>query len=82
MAIASYIMLVNNYAEVGDRDRILIVIGATILTAIISYFLFPQEGDNPKDRGPYWPNTDMTGNLEIKIRDFLPSLWNFYEYYP
>jgi len=53
VAIASYIMLVNNYAEVGDRDRILIVIGATILTAVISYFLFPQEGDNPKDRGPY-----------------------------
>ncbi|MBM7666204.1 hypothetical protein JOC25_002698 [Solibacillus kalamii] len=53
VAIASYIMLVNNYAEVGGRDRILIVIGATILTAIISYFLFPQEGDNPKDRGPY-----------------------------
>ena len=53
VAIASYIMLVNNYAEVGDRDRILIVIGAAILTAIISYFLFPQEGDNPDDRGPY-----------------------------
>lgn len=53
VAIASYIMLVNNYAEVGSRDRILIVIGATILTAVISYFLFPREGDNPKDRGPY-----------------------------
>lgn len=53
VAIASYIMLVNNYEEVGDRDRILIVIGAMILTAIISYFLFPQEGDNPNDRGPY-----------------------------
>lgn len=53
VAVASYLMLVNNYAEVGDRDRILIVIGATILTAIISYFLFPQDGDNPNDRGPY-----------------------------
>lgn len=53
IAVASYLMLVNNYAEVGARDRILIVIGATILTAIISYFLFPQDGDNPNDRGPY-----------------------------
>lgn len=53
VAIASYIMLSNNYEEVVSRDRILIVIGAAILTAIISYFLFPQDGDNPKDRGPY-----------------------------
>jgi predicted ABC-type exoprotein transport system permease subunit len=53
VAIASYIMLVNNYQEVIERDRILIVIGAAILTGVISYFLFPQEGDNPKDRGPY-----------------------------
>ena len=53
IAVASYLMLVNNYAEVGARDRILIVIGATILTAIISYFLFPQDGDNPNVRGPY-----------------------------
>lgn len=53
VGIASYIMLANNYQEVVDRDRILIVIGAFILTGIISYFLFPQEGDNPNDRGPY-----------------------------
>lgn len=53
VAIASYIMLVNNFQEVGSRDRIFIVIGAAVLTAVISYFLFPQEGDNPNDRGPY-----------------------------
>ena len=53
VAIASYIMLVNNFQEVVSRDRILIVIGATLLTAVISYFLFPQENDNPNDRGPY-----------------------------
>lgn len=53
VAIASYIMLANNYQEVGDRDRLLIVIGALLLTGIIAYFLFPQDGDNPDDRGPY-----------------------------
>ncbi|MCH7323540.1 acyltransferase [Solibacillus sp. MA9] len=53
VAIASYIMLANKFQEVASRDRIFIVIGATILTAVIAYFLFPQEGDNPNDRGPY-----------------------------
>ena len=53
VAIASYIMLANNYQAVPDRNRIFIVIGAFLLTAVLSYFLFPQEGDNPNDRGPY-----------------------------
>ena len=53
VGIASYIMLTNNFQEVPNRDRILIVIGAFLLTAVLSYFLFPQEGDNPNDRGPY-----------------------------
>lgn len=53
VAIAANIMLVNNYQEVPDQNRIFIVIGATLLTAVISYFLFPQDGDNPDDRGPY-----------------------------
>lgn len=53
VCIASYIMLMNNFQEVPNRDRVFIVIGAFFLTAVISYFLFPQEGDNPNDRGPY-----------------------------
>ncbi|MEG0472226.1 MAG: acyltransferase [Solibacillus sp.] len=53
VAIASYIMLKNNYQEVPEQNRLFIVIGAAVLTAVISYFLFPQEGDNPDDRGPY-----------------------------
>lgn len=53
VGIASYIMLANNYQEVPDRDRLFIVIGAAVLTGILSYFLFPQSGDNPDDRGPY-----------------------------
>lgn len=53
VAIAAYIMLANNYQEVPEQNRFFIVIGAAMLTAVISYFLFPQEGDNPDDRGPY-----------------------------
>lgn len=53
VSIASYIMLANNFQEVTSRDRIFIVIGAAILTGVISYFLFPQAEDNPDDRGPY-----------------------------
>lgn len=53
VTIASYVMLANKFQEVASRDRIFLVIGAAILTAVISYFLFPQEGDNPNDRGPY-----------------------------
>ena len=43
----------TDYQEVTSRDRIFIVIGAAVLTAVISYFLFPQAEDNPNDRGPY-----------------------------
>jgi uncharacterized membrane protein YccC len=53
VALASYIMLANNYQDVPTSHRTWIVIGATLLTAIISYFLFPQREDNPNDRGPY-----------------------------
>ena len=35
VGIASYIMLVNNYQEVPDRDRLFIVIGAAGLTVFI-----------------------------------------------
>ena len=52
VAIAANIMLVNNYQEVPDQSRIYIVIGAALLTAVISYFLFPQDGDHPEDRDP------------------------------
>lgn len=53
VAVASTIMLANKYSEVPTAERIYIVAGATMLTAVISYFLFPQAEDKPDDRGPY-----------------------------
>lgn len=53
VVIVSTIMLLNQYKEVPTFDKVLIVIGAGILTAVISYFLFPQPEDNPNDVGPY-----------------------------
>lgn len=53
VAIASTIMLANKFSEVSQADRVYIVVGATLLTAILSYFLFPQADDHPEDRGPY-----------------------------
>ena len=54
VAVTSFFMITNKYSEVPGMDKLLIVIGATILTAVISYFLFPQAGeDRPDDRGPY-----------------------------
>ena len=46
-------MLFNRYPEVASKDKFLILTAATIFTAIISYLLFPQDGDNPDDVGPY-----------------------------
>lgn len=54
VAVSSAFMLVNKYSEVPTTNKVLIVIGATLVTAFISYFLFPQAGeDRPDDRGPY-----------------------------
>lgn len=54
VAVASTLMLINKYSEVTTAERVYIVVGATALTAFISYFLFPQAGeDRPDDRGPY-----------------------------
>ena len=53
VAVAATLMLFNRYPEVASKDKFLILIAATIFTAIISYLLFPQEGDNPDDVGPY-----------------------------
>ena len=53
VTVASTFMLFNRYPEVASKDKFLILTAATIFTAIISYLLFPQEGDNPDDVGPY-----------------------------
>lgn len=53
VAISATFMLVNRYAEVPTTDKFMIVASATVFSALISYFLFPQPGDNPEDVGPY-----------------------------
>ncbi|MHA6259157.1 histidine kinase [Sporosarcina sp. CAU 1771] len=39
----SWVMLSRNHQEVSDVARVLITIGATIVSGVISYFLFPKE---------------------------------------
>lgn len=53
VAVVSTFMLFNRFAEVASKDKFLIIASATIFTAMISYLLFPQPGDDPDDVGPY-----------------------------
>ncbi|MGN4123612.1 hypothetical protein ACMGD3_00965 [Lysinibacillus sphaericus] len=54
VAIGAVYMLNNYYAEVPDIDQLLIIIGATLISGVLAYFLFPQQGENKvDDRGPY-----------------------------
>ncbi|MEB2300570.1 hypothetical protein LAV72_13185 [Lysinibacillus xylanilyticus] len=54
VAIGSVYMLRNYYAEVPDLDQLLITICATLVSGVLAYFLFPQQGENKvDDRGPY-----------------------------
>ncbi|WP_409367341.1 hypothetical protein [Lysinibacillus sp. 38-6] len=54
VAIGSVYMLTNYYADVPDLNQLLITICATLVSGVLAYFLFPQQGDNKvDDRGPY-----------------------------
>ena len=54
VAIGSVYMLANYYAEVPDLNQLLITICATLISGVLAYFLFPQQGENKvDDRGPY-----------------------------
>ena len=54
VAIGSVYMLTNYYADVPDLNQLLITICATLLSGVLAYFLFPQQGENKvDDRGPY-----------------------------
>ncbi|KMY33653.1 hypothetical protein ACZ11_00760 [Lysinibacillus xylanilyticus] len=54
VAIGSVYMLRNYYAEVPNLDQLLITISATLVSGVLAYFLFPQQGeDKIDDRGPY-----------------------------
>lgn len=53
VAIGSVYMLRNYYAEVPNLDQLLITICATLLSGVLAYFLFPQQGeDKIDDRRP------------------------------
>lgn len=54
VAISSMYMVENYYAEVPSLNQLLITIGATLLSGVIAYFLFPQQGENNVD--DRWPD--------------------------
>lgn len=54
VAVSSIYMVENYYAEVPSLNQLLITIGATLLSGVIAYFLFPQQGENKVD--DRWPD--------------------------
>ena len=54
VAISAMFMIDKYYAEVPSLDRLLITIGATLLSGVLAYFLFPQQGENKVD--DHWPH--------------------------
>ena len=53
VAVSSTIMVFNRFEEVPSLHKFLILLGAGIFTAVITYFLFPQRNEGIDDRGPY-----------------------------
>ena len=43
VAWGSWIMLNRNHTDVPEVSRVLITVGAVIVSGIISYFLFPKD---------------------------------------
>lgn len=43
VGVIAYWMLQDGYQEIDASIRILITIGAALLSGLISYFLFPEE---------------------------------------
>lgn len=50
--ISSNWMLFTKYAALESFDKFMIMIGATILSSIIAYFLFPQDRKDEPDEKP------------------------------
>lgn len=53
VVVSASMMIFNRYEEVPSLHKFLIILGAGVFTAIISYFLFPQRDEGIEDRGPY-----------------------------
>lgn len=52
VCVASNIMLFKKYKEVESFDKFMIMLGATLLSAVIAYFLFPQDKNEKPDPLP------------------------------
>ncbi|GGG28901.1 hypothetical protein GCM10007425_24340 [Lysinibacillus alkalisoli] len=65
VAVSSVYMLNEFHPLVPKSDKTYIVIGATVVAGVISYFLFPQASE--KNRNDYWP--DRTELPFFKKRD-------------
>lgn len=50
--VSANFMLFTKYKEVPSFDKFMIILSATILTAILSYFLFPQDKQEKPDEIP------------------------------
>lgn len=50
VAWSSWLLLERNFLEVPETNRLYITIGATILSGVVSYFLFPQDEEHKNDK--------------------------------
>ena len=49
VAWASWAMLSRNHTDVPENTRVLITVGAVLLSGIISYFLFPRNEEEKEN---------------------------------
>ena len=52
VCVSSNVMLFSKFKEVASFDKFMIMIGATIISAVIAYFLFPQDKKEKPDPLP------------------------------
>ena len=50
--VSANFMLFTKYKSIPSLDKLFIVIGATVLSTILSYFLFPQDQHEKPDKLP------------------------------
>ncbi|HJH10350.1 MAG TPA: hypothetical protein K8V30_01435 [Metalysinibacillus jejuensis] len=64
VAATAFYMLGEFHPLVESQERTWIIIGATIVAGIISYFLFPQASEDNRD--DYWPDRTEINFLKKK----------------
>ena len=52
VCVSANFMLFTKYKSIPSLDKFLIMIGATALAAVLSYFLFPQDKVEEPDENP------------------------------